>query len=230
MTGRTDELDNLIVVGCRILDRLGIFDSSGHLTYRLPGTNSFAISARKAPGLASADDLMVIDEDGNLLDGQGTVPLEWAIHARVYRARPDVHSIVHSHSPMSRAFSISTQPILPVFGIATPWLHSAVPVLDETGPISSSEAGDRLVDVIGDGPAALLHAHGSVVVGPSVEATVVRVVTLEQTAESLLRAMSLGPVRSLDAEQLDAWRTNTPAGHAKAWDYFIAKMEREEAQ
>lgn len=224
MTLRDADLDATLITGCRILDQQGIFDSSGHLTYRLPGTNSFAISARKAPGLASVDELMVIDEDGTVIEGEGTIPLEWAIHARVYRVRPDVHSIIHSHSAMSRAFSVSDQVLRPVYGIASPWLHSDVPVLTERGPISSAEAGDRLAATIGDGPAALLHAHGSVVVGPSIEATVVRAATLEQVAESLYRALSMGGVRSLDADELDEWRANTPAGHGKAWDYFVSTL------
>lgn len=224
MTARDAALDATLITGCRILDQQGIFDSSGHLTYRLPGTNSFAISARKAPGLASVDELMVIDEDGTVLEGEGTVPLEWAIHARLYRVRPDVHSIVHSHSAMSRAFSVSDQTLRPVYGIASPWLNRDVPVLTERGPITSAAAGDRLAATIGDGPAALLHAHGSVIVGPSIEATVVRAATLEQVAESLYRALSMGGVRGLDINDLSEWQANTPAGHGKAWDYFVTTL------
>src|SRR5690606_21964669 len=167
---------------------------------------------------------MVIDEDGNVIEGEGTIPLEWAIHARVYRVRPDVNSIVHSHSAMSRAFSISDQTLRPVYGIASPWLDRDIPVLSERGPIISAAAGDRLAEAIGDGPAALLHAHGSVVVGPSIEATVVRAATLEQVAESLYRALSMGGVRALDVNDLVEWKANTPAGHGKAWEYFVTTL------
>lgn len=216
------EESELLLLACQILDRQGVLDNSGHLSFRIPDTDRFVIPARQAPGLATMDSLMIIDVDGDVVEGEGTPPLEWPIHGRVYRARSDVMSIMHSHSPMSRSFSISRVPLRPVFGIAAPWFHAPVPICRAVGVIDTPEDGDHVAEVLDAGPAVLLRAHGNVVVGPGIEATTVRAVTLEQVAGSLLRAASLGEVDDLTERELTTWRDETPSGHQKAWDYLRA--------
>lgn len=215
----------MLLLACRILDRKGVLDSSGHLSFRVPGTDNFVIPARQAPGLATMESLMVIGPDGDLLEGEGTVPLEWPIHGRIYRVRPDVSSVLHSHSPMSRAFSISKVPLNPVFGIASPWFNRPLPIHRATSMIGSAELGDALAETLGDGPAVLLRAHGSVVVGPSIDATAVRAATLEDVALSLLRAAAIGEVDWLTDEEMAAWHDSTPSGHRKAWEYLMRTVE-----
>lgn len=223
--GRLDDVEELcetLLLGCRILTHEGVVDSSGHLSFRIPNTNDFVIPARQAPGLAVRDSLIVMDEDGNLLEGEPPVPLEWPIHARVYRTRPDVGAIMHSHSPMSRVFSISTAPLRPVFGIASPWLYETVPVCALPGVVQTAQAGDQMAEILADGPAVLLRGHGNVVVGPSLEATTVRAVVLEQVARSLHQALAIGGVDYFSADEVAQWREATPGGHGKAWAYLRA--------
>jgi ribulose-5-phosphate 4-epimerase/fuculose-1-phosphate aldolase len=217
-----EETSRTLLQACRILDRQGVLDSSGHVSFRMGDSDRFVIPARQAPGLATLDSLMVIDGDGNVLEGGGTPPLEWPIHGRIYRARPDVESIMHSHSPMSRLFSITSISLRPVFGIAAPWFHAPVPICRAGGVISSASAGDEVAEILGDGPAVLLRAHGNVVVGPEIEATTVRASTLEQVATSLYQASAIGEVDDLQGEELARWRDETPAGHGKAWAYLAA--------
>lgn len=217
-----EETGELLLLACRILDRHGVLDNSGHLSFRIPETDRFVIPARQAPGLASMDSLMIIDSEGRVLEGDGTPPLEWPIHGRIYRARPDVMSVMHSHSPMSRTFSVSRVPLRPVFGIAAPWFFEPVPICPAVGVIDDPEDGDHVAGVLADGPAVLLRAHGNVVVGGGIEETTVRAVTLEQVAASLFRAASIGEVDHLEADELATWRDETPSGHKKAWDYLCA--------
>jgi HCOMODA/2-hydroxy-3-carboxy-muconic semialdehyde decarboxylase len=219
------QLAEQIAVGSRILDARGIFDASGHISARHPDDPSaFIIPPRAAPLLADPERMLVLDLDGTRLQGDGTVPLEWPIHARIYALRPDVGSVVHSHSPMSRAFGISTRPLAPVSGIAAPWFFAPVAVLAERGSIQDRDAGNRVAAALGNAPALLLRAHGNVVVGPTVEAAVVRAGVLEDAGATLVQAATLGEIAPLSDEEIDSWRASTPEGYAKAWDHLLLTL------
>jgi len=174
--------------------------------------------------LATAESILLMDEFGAILDGSGTAPIEWPIHGRLYSEREDVNCILHSHSPMSRVFSISSAPLRPVFGIVSSWFHETIGISRVSGPVSSPQAGDQLASDLGAASAILLRAHGSVVVGPGVEATTVRAIALEQVAQSLYRALSIGPVAHLSEAELGEWRTGAPGGDGKAWAYYRAQL------
>src|SRR3569833_1086556 len=218
------ELREQLVLGCRILDQQGVVDSSGHLSVRVPGTTTYLIPARGAPGLATAESILLMDHNGTTLDGAGSAPLEWPIHGRLYSERDDVNCILHSHSPMSRVFSISTVPLRPVYGIASSWFYEPVGISRVVGAVSSPSAGDQLARDLAAAPAILLRAHGSVVVGSGIETTTTRAITLEQVAESLYRALSMGSVEHLSDAELRQWRAGVGSGGAKAWTYYRARL------
>lgn len=224
------ELREKLIIGCQVLDQQGVVDGSGHLSVRVPGSNTYLIPARGAAGLASVESVLLMDEDGKILDGSGSAPIEWPIHGRLYSAREDVHCILHSHSPMSRVFSISSVPLRPVFGIAASWFHEAIGISAVSGAVSSPSAGDQLANDLGAASAMLLRAHGSVVVGSGIEATTVRAITLEQVATSLYRALSIGPVEHLSDEELRQWRSGGSGGDGKAWAYFRAQLGERPAE
>ena len=218
------ELREKLVIGCHILDHQGVVDSSGHLSVRVPGTNTYLIPERGAAGLANVSSILLMDENGQTLDGSGSAPIEWPIHGRLYREREDVNCIVHSHSPMSRAFSISSVPLRPVYGIASSWFNETIGISGVVGPVMSESAGNQLANDLGVASAMLLRAHGSVVVGPDIEATTVRAITLEQVAQSLHRALSMGPVEYLSDAELRQWRSSGSGGYGKAWAYYRAQL------
>src|SRR4051812_36708527 len=100
------ELKEAVITGCHVLDREGITDGWGHLSVRVPGADALITIARVSPRLADQDHLVMIDFDGNYLGGRNTPPFEWPIHARAMRARPDVQSVVHTHSTWSILWSV----------------------------------------------------------------------------------------------------------------------------
>jgi L-ribulose-5-phosphate 4-epimerase len=223
------ELREKLVIGCRILDHQGVVDSSGHLSVRVPGSNTYLIPERGAAGLATVESILLMDDNGEILQGSGSAPIEWPIHGRLYRRRGDVHSILHSHSPMSRVFSISSVPLRPVFGIASSWFHEPVGVSEVVGAVSSLSAGNQLASDLEEASAILLRAHGSVVVGPGIEATTVRAITLEQVAQSLCRALAIGTVEHLTDLEILQWRSGGSSGDGKAWAYYRAQLGRRRA-
>ena len=86
-----------VALANRIIERFGLSAAFGHVSARIPGTNTFFIPTRRSPGLADENDLLTIDTDGKILSGGGTPNSEFWIHARIYAARPDVGGVVHAH-------------------------------------------------------------------------------------------------------------------------------------
>src|SRR6201999_933258 len=120
-----------VVVGSRILADFGVVDGFGHVSARHPtNPNHFLMSRSLAPALVTADDIMEFDLDGNAVDAKGrSLFLERFIHAEIYKARPDVMSVVHTHSPGVIPFSVSKTPLRPLFHNAA-FLAAGAPVWD----------------------------------------------------------------------------------------------------
>src|SRR6516162_6213056 len=106
-----------IVTGSRVLADFGVLDGFGHVSARDPNNpNHFLMSRSLAPALVTAGDIMEFDLDGNAVDARGrALFLERFIHAEIYKARPDVTGVVHTHSPNVIPFTISQVPLRAVF-------------------------------------------------------------------------------------------------------------------
>src|SRR5579862_9465580 len=98
----TDEqqLRHDVALANRIIERFHLSNAFGHVSARIPGTNTFLFPTRRSPGLADENNLLVLDSDGQQLSGDGQPNSELWIHARIYAARPDVGAVVHAH-PMA---------------------------------------------------------------------------------------------------------------------------------
>ena len=189
-----------IVVGSRILADFGVVDGFGHVSARHPtNPNHFLMSRSLAPALVTADDVMEFDLDGNPVDARGrTVFLERFIHAEIYRMRPDVMSVVHTHSPGVIPFSVSQVPLRAMFHNPS-FLAVGVPVWDirkdfgETNMlVSNSAIGKSLAAALGDKPVVLMRGHGDVTVGPSVKMAVFRAYYTDVNAKLQAQALALG--------------------------------------
>lgn len=218
-----------LVAASHILADQGVVDGFGHVSVRLPSNpNHFLMSRSMAPSLVTRDDIMEFDLDGNAIDGQGRpVFLERFIHAEIYKARPDVQSIVHSHSPAVIPFGITQVPMRAVYHVAA-FLAGGVPVFDirtadgmtdmlvRTGPL-----GKSLADVLGRKSVVLMRGHGDVVVGPTIPLTVFRAVYTEVNAKIQAQAIALGgPVTYLDVEEGEKANKALDLIHLRAWELW----------
>ena len=88
-----------IVTASHILHQQGIAAAFGHVSGRIPGTERFIFPPRMSPALVRLDNLLELDVEGNQLSGEGRPNTEFWIHARIYKARPDVQSVCHVHPP-----------------------------------------------------------------------------------------------------------------------------------
>jgi ribulose-5-phosphate 4-epimerase/fuculose-1-phosphate aldolase len=189
-----------IVIGSRVLADFGVLDGFGHVSARDPqNPNHFLLSRSLAPALVTADDIMAFDLDGNAIDPRGrSVFLERFIHSAIYKARPDVMAVVHTHSPGVIPFSVSQMPLRPMYHNAA-FLAAGTPVWDirkdfgETDMLVRDGArGKSLAEALGDKPVVLMRGHGDVTVGPSVKMAVFRAYYTEVNARLQSQAVLLG--------------------------------------
>jgi HCOMODA/2-hydroxy-3-carboxy-muconic semialdehyde decarboxylase len=167
------------------------------------------MSRSVAPALVTADDIMEFDEDGNPVDARGrAIFLERFIHAEIYKARPDVMSVVHTHSPGIIPFTVSKTPLRPIYR-SSGFLASGAPVWDigkEFGAtdmlVRNNAIGKSLAQALGDKSIVLMRGHGDVTVGPSVRAAVTRAYYADQSAHLQTQAAGLGgEITYLSAEE-----------------------------
>jgi ribulose-5-phosphate 4-epimerase/fuculose-1-phosphate aldolase len=199
-----------LAAASRILADQGVFDAAGHVSMRHPGrADRFLMSRSLAPQMITADDIMEFDIDSNPIDARGrNAFIERYLHGEIFRARPDVMAVAHSHSPSTIAFGLSNVAMRAMYHNAA-FLAAGVPVFDIRDKfgatdivISSSEKGAALAQVLADKPVALLRAHGMVATGPSLPVAVFRAIFTVTSASIQHQALALGgPVAALDTEE-----------------------------
>jgi ribulose-5-phosphate 4-epimerase/fuculose-1-phosphate aldolase len=189
-----------IVIGSRVLADFGVLDGFGHVSARDPANPShFLMSRSLAPALVTADDIMEFDQDGNAVDARGrAVFLERFIHAEIYKARPDVMAVVHSHAPGVVPFSVSKTPLRAIFHNAA-FLAAGVPVWDIAREFGATDMlvrdngiGKSLARALGDKSVVLMRGHGDVTVGPDVKIAVFRAYYTDVNARLESQAIGLG--------------------------------------
>ncbi len=229
-----EEAATAIMRASRILARHGVVDAFGHVSMRHPqDPSAFLISRNMAPALVGADDVMRLDESGAPDAADDRKPfLERFIHAAIYRARPDVEAVVHSHSPAVIPFGVAAGASLrPVFHMAAFLAEGAstFEIRDAAGEgsdmlIRDAKLGDALAAKLGDAAAVLMRGHGSTVVGGSVPEAVFRAIYLEVNARIQTAACQLGPVTFLSAAEA----ANAAAANAgqigRAWDLWCSEL------
>jgi ribulose-5-phosphate 4-epimerase/fuculose-1-phosphate aldolase len=222
-----------LVVANRILAERGIIDAYGHVSVRHPtNPNRYLMARALAPALVTAADIMEFDLDSNPVDQRGrSMFLERFIHGEVYKARPDVNAVIHSHSPGVIPFGITNVPMRPVLHTAA-FLHVGVPVWeirDAGGAtdmlVRNGALAKSLAAALGDKPVALMRGHGNVVVGPNVKRATIRAVYTEVNARLQTTALGLGgPVNYISPEE-GALRDKNPGDEGRAWDGWKEKAK-----
>jgi L-fuculose-phosphate aldolase len=215
-----------VALANRIIERFGLSNAFGHVSARIPGTNTFYISTRRSPGLADEDHLLVIDNDGKVLSGDGTPNSEFWIHARIYAARPDVGAVVHAHPPACISLSGLGEPHRVVHnqGAAFP----DVPEYGRIGLIRSRELGDEVAKSLGGGGAVMMRGHGISTAFKDVRAATVAACFLEESAQLNLGMLAAAGgdgkrIRAFTREEAKLADEQTgPAARAaeRAWEYY----------
>jgi HCOMODA/2-hydroxy-3-carboxy-muconic semialdehyde decarboxylase len=229
------ELLRDLAAASRILAAQGVVDGFGHVSMRHPGAPDRYLMARSiAPALVTAGDIIEYDLDSNPCNANGRGSfLERFIHGEIYKARPDIGAVVHSHSPSVIPFGLVKVPMRAMFHNAA-FIAVGVPVFDIREKFGATDMlvgngakGVALAQVMEKKDIVLMRAHGSVACGPTLQTAVFRAVYTEVNARIQHWTAALGggaPAAALDAEEgrlADA--VNETAGR-RAWDLWRAQV------
>ena len=172
---------------------LSVFDRPTGRMYITPGSFPYEDMTE--------DDMMVIDLDGNILEGRHKPSSEWKLHAAIYKAFDHACAVVHTHSPYATAFAINHLPI-PVVLYEIAWfLGGDIPVAEGALP-GSPEVGENCVKVLGGRNGCLMGNHGAVALGEDLAQAYTRAVYIEDAAKAYSLALTHGPVKVVESAEV----------------------------
>ena len=213
------------LVDCiRMLERADIIDYNGHASIRAGDQRMFINSGACQRSHLTVADICTVDFEGALIEGKDKPPLEFHLHAGIYKARPDVHAIVHAHPKWSTFLTMVGQPYLPVYAQGS--LVYPMPVLDSPNSINNPVMAGRLAQTLGQGPAAMMKSHGAVTVGKNIVEAFVLANYMEENAYRQYMALQIGKPYVFTEEELALCREKlwNEALFKRAWDHFRAKL------
>jgi ribulose-5-phosphate 4-epimerase/fuculose-1-phosphate aldolase len=132
------ELRAEVLTACRVLTHFRIAEGFGHVSARIPGTERFLITPRRALGLVTEAELVELDLSGRQLAGEGRPPLEVAMHVAVYQRRPEINAMARGHPRHVAAYACAGEPLRVAHGFGANLGH-VVPVVGQPYLVSGAE-------------------------------------------------------------------------------------------
>ena len=234
LTPPNPSLVEKLVYANRILYDQGIVDGLGHVSVRhdsVPGV--YLLSCNRAPGLVQRGDIVCYNLDGDAVSETTERPyLERFIHSEIYKARPDVQSVLHSHSPAVLPYCCVDRPLRPVIHMGA-FLGDAVPVYeirDKHGDSTDlfGNAQDVCADIaeaLGTYPVVLMARHGVVNVGNSIREVVYRAIYLELNASIQTTSLQVGKINYLTPGEIDMAGKLVGAQIDRGWEHWSQRLK-----
>ncbi|HET7548223.1 MAG TPA: class II aldolase/adducin family protein [Usitatibacter sp.] len=210
-----------------MMERAEVIDFNGHMSCRLPGTDHVLINSGKSVRSAlSVEDIIAIDMDGKPVEGDVVPPMEFHIHTEIYRRRPDVTAVAHTHPLWSTLFSMTGERVEPVTMQAA--VMGPIRFFAKTASINRKPLAEELAATLGDDRVIMLKSHGAVIAGSDIVEAFVLAIYLEETARRQYLARALGTPYALSAAEVQTIGANLRKPHLlqKVWDYHHARLQR----
>ena len=224
------QLEDLVAAN-RILAAHGVIDAYGHVSLRSPDNpNRFFLARAIAPEKVQLEDILEYDLDSKPIDPKGRDSVnERFIHSEIYRARPDVMSVVHNHSPSVVPFSVTGVKLRALFHMASFIGVDGLPNFEirkvKKGSdllVRDPKLGAALAKTLGKNAAALMRGHGSVTVGENIMRSVGRSVYLEMSAVMQMQSLMLSKkITYFDAAEVQA--SSPVQDYKRAWPLWREK-------
>ena len=219
-----------LVIANHILAFKGVVDGFGHVSVRSAGNPRHYFMARSlAPALVTRADILEFDENSQPIDARGRALYgERFIHGEIYRARPDVYSVVHSHSSEVLPFTVTRVPLKALIHVAAFLGTEPAPVYDlreSEGPqnlmlVHDSKAGGDLARTLGQRAVVLLRGHGMAVAAPTVRDAVLRAIYTRVNAQVEMDALRMG-----SPEFMNSFESSRIDPVARQWEQWSAEAE-----
>jgi len=219
------------VAACTLmLNDLGILGYSGHVSARLPDESGFLIqSVDQSRASLTPDMLLVCDMGGRLLSGPADLhpPSEVFMHSEILRVRPDVNAVAHFHHDRTTVFTLVDAPrLVPIKNHAVRWA-SGIPMHGDPSHVNTPARGRALAATLGPHHAALIRAHGQIVVAESVPALFIDCVHFVENAAAMYDAALLGRILPLTADEIASFLKDLKRDKhvSKLWTYYVGLAE-----
>lgn len=227
-----------LAAASRVLAARGVVDAAGHVSLRHPqAPDRYLMSCAMAPALVTPDDIVEYDLDSRPCNANGRgVFLERFIHGEIYKVRPDINSVVHSHSPSVIPFGLVGVEVKAMFHNAA-FLAAGAPVFDISDKfgatdmvVGDSARGEALAESLGDRDIGLMRAHGSVACGPTLQIAVFRGVYTEVNSRIQHWTTALaagGPMAVLTEEEGRLADVLNQGACKRAWELWRSEVRAE---
>ena len=223
------QLEDLVAAN-RILAEHGVIDAYGHVSLRSPDNpQRFFLARAIAPETVQIEDILEYDLDARPVEAKGDSVSERFIHSEIYRARPDVMSVVHNHSPSVVPFSVTGVKMRALFHMASFIGDKGLPNFEirkvKKGSdllVRTPELGKALARTLAKSAACLMRGHGSAVTGENLQRSVGRSIYLEMSARMQMQAMLLSRnITFFDAAEVKA--SSPVQDYKRAWPLWREK-------
>jgi HCOMODA/2-hydroxy-3-carboxy-muconic semialdehyde decarboxylase len=222
-----------LVLANHILANEGVLDAYGHVSVRDErNPNHFLLSIHLPAAVVTAADIIEYDLNTKPVHETGATGYsERFIHGEIYKSRPDVMAIIHTHAPEVIPFTVTSVPLRPMIHMAG-FLPPEVPIFeirrvagaDTDMLIKTNALGHALAESLGDKPVVLLRGHGAVVAGPSLHVTVGWAYYLTVNAKTQLQAIMMGAGQVTYLDPKEAKNATMQDGFERGWTYWKSRL------
>ncbi len=224
MIDAIDATKEKMVLACRALQKQRLLDGYGHLTARLPDGRILS-TPHMPPGKVAARDIIIIDAQGNKLEGAGEPNGETPMHTSIYKARSDVQCILHYHPDELVIVAASGQEIKVIANCGVHF-YRGTPIYDSPLLIRNHQLGDKVAATLGDRSAVLLRGHGGTVVAGDLDTLLRCGIDLVRSARIQIMAAPLGTLKTHskeECEQMTAGRGQANASRRHI-DFYVSEV------
>jgi L-ribulose-5-phosphate 4-epimerase len=225
MNDTHQQLGDDIVTAARILSQEGLVQGFGHVSARIPDSDLFVITPRVSLELVEADQLVVMNLQGQVLEAPAPPPFETPLHTAIFKVRPEVTAVTRIHARTANMFSVTDTPLDAVHNHGS-FFSGGVPVFRTIDLISTPELGESAAAALGEHAAVLLQGNGQVTVGRTIPEAVMMAVYLEEAAVVLYGAMQIGRPRILPHQESARRQREAlpPVDMERAWNFFKSRV------
>ena len=230
------ELKEKLIIASKILDMEGLARPMGHISVRIPDTETFFITRSIAPGMATLDDIVVCNMEGRVVEGKYSRTFgEVMGHVGVYKRRKDIQSVAHTHSPNVIALTMTETTLLPASVQALKAGYDPIGLYKKIAMLEIPEVGEEVAALIGSNKVVLLKGHGAVVVGKSIEETTISAIDLEVAAKLQVLASSAGKLVTFTDQEKEPLikflkmmetQGGTASPYGRAWEYYKSLLKK----
>jgi ribulose-5-phosphate 4-epimerase/fuculose-1-phosphate aldolase len=221
-----DQLRSDLATATRILGRHEMIGMFGHISLLTDDPHRYLIcpGAGRRKDLVRPDDIIELDLDDEFRFG---LPLELYMHAAMHRAKPEVRSLVHVHSPNLTALAAMEEPPGELLMLHAAFWPESIPMWEQPALVKDHGTADQLVDMMGDSAIALMRWHGAVIVGRTIQEAVFRTLLAEYHAGIVLSSLAHGrPLAPLERDRTELYDEVLPEStHLLNWRFESSFVE-----